>query len=191
MPLNACGCHIDPSGLYVIVKVPAFTNQNAANLMDNQNQSMYTHFGANERDLTRNTILMYEIGTGLPAAEINSVFQITEVKFSHDGKYLTLGSSSGAISVWAIGPHIHQNMKQVIEAMQLQNDFWFNYPIFLPDYEVFNQPQTLITHSNEESKMQSQRLSGGGQLDNTMVRPPQYKKMNQQRASHSNQFNQV
>lgn len=98
-----------------------------------------SHFGANEKELTRNTILMYEIGTGQPAAEINSVFQITEMKFSVDGRFLTLGSSCGAVSVWAMGVHIHQNIKQVIDAMKLSNDFWFNYPIFLPDYEVFSQ----------------------------------------------------
>ena len=54
---------------------------------------------------------MYEIGTGMPAAEINSVFEITQMKFSHDGRYLTLGSSCGAVSVWAMGNHIHQNIK--------------------------------------------------------------------------------
>lgn len=29
VPLNANGCLVDPSGLYVLTKVPAFTNQNA------------------------------------------------------------------------------------------------------------------------------------------------------------------
>ena len=32
IPLNSIGCHVDPSGLYVIVKVPAFANLNAINL---------------------------------------------------------------------------------------------------------------------------------------------------------------
>lgn len=34
IPLNASGCEIDPSGLYFIVKVPAFANQNAVNLVE-------------------------------------------------------------------------------------------------------------------------------------------------------------
>lgn len=68
---------------------------------------MSTHFGANEKDLSRNTVLMYEIGTGLPAAEICSVFQINDMKFSNDARYLTLVSSCGAVSVWALGMHIH------------------------------------------------------------------------------------
>lgn len=107
IPLNANGCEVDPAGLYVIVKVPAFANSNAVNLVDGLSTSTMTHFGANEKELTRNTVLMYEIGTGQPAAEINSVFQITEMKFSLDGRFLTLGSSCGAISVWAMGIHLH------------------------------------------------------------------------------------
>ena len=78
IPLNASSCVIDPSGLYVIVKVPAYSQSNTANLNDGASSlTPASHFGANEKDLTRNTVLMYEIGTGLPAAEICSVFEIT------------------------------------------------------------------------------------------------------------------
>lgn len=137
IPLNASGCHVDPSGLYVLVKVPAFTDVNVLNLGDGPNSDPYSlgHFGANEKDLSRNTIMMYEIGTGMPAAEICSIFEITEMKFSTDGRYLSLGSTSGAISVWSMSNHLHQNVKSVIDSMKSSNDFWFNYPIFLPDYE--------------------------------------------------------
>ena len=143
IPLNASGCQVDPSGLYVVVKVPAFANLNAMNLASGGGASQLAtqigHFGANEKDLARNTILMYEIGTGMPAAEICSVFEISEMRFSCDGRFLALGSTSGAISVWSMGSHLHQNVKQVLDAMKLSNDFWFNYPIFLPDSEQFNQ----------------------------------------------------
>jgi len=65
------------------------------------------------------------------------------MKFSPDGRYLSLGSTSGAISVFSMANHLHQNVKQVLDAMKLQDDFWFNYPIFLPDYEQFNQGSDL------------------------------------------------
>jgi hypothetical protein len=42
---------------------------------------------------------MYEIGTGLPAAEVASIFEIQQMKFSPDGRYLSLGSTSGSICV--------------------------------------------------------------------------------------------
>ena len=54
---------------------------------------------------------MYEIGTGLPAAEVTSVFEISQMKFSPDGRYLSLGSSSGAISVFSMVNNLHQNVK--------------------------------------------------------------------------------
>jgi len=143
IPLNASGCQVDPSGLYVAVRVPAFADLNAMNLASGGGASQLAnqigHFGANEKDLARNTILMYEVGTGMPAAEICSVFEISEMRFSCDGRFLALGSTSGAISVWSMGNHLHQNVKQVLDAMRLSNDFWFNYPIFLPDSEQFDQ----------------------------------------------------
>jgi WD40 repeat protein len=103
IPLNSSGCQCDSSGLYVIVKVPAFASLNAANLDDKP----IGHFGANEKDLARNTVLMYEIGTGMAAAEISSVFEISQMKFSQDGRCLALGSTSGAISVWSMGNHLY------------------------------------------------------------------------------------
>lgn len=63
--------------------------------------------GANERNMKRTAILMYEVGTGLAAAEILSIFDISQMKFSSDARYLSLGSSLGTISVWALGEHLH------------------------------------------------------------------------------------
>jgi hypothetical protein len=39
----------------------------------------------------------------------------------------------------------------VLDGMKIQNDFWFNYPIFLPDYELFNQlPEQLQQETHED-----------------------------------------
>lgn len=94
-------------------------------------QSMGTH----ENDIARTSLLMFEIGTGIAAAEIKSVFEVSSMQFSEDGKYLSLGSSKGCVCVFAMGNHLHENVKQVLDSMKLQPDFWFNYPIFLPDYQ--------------------------------------------------------
>lgn len=56
-----------------------------------------------EKDLHHNTVLAFEIGTGLAAAEIQSVFDITKIEFSADCRYLAMGSSSGSVSIWATG----------------------------------------------------------------------------------------
>jgi DUF1009 family protein len=53
---------------------------------------------------------MYEIGTGLAAAEILSIFDISQMNFSTDGRYLSLGSTQGSVSVWALGDHLFFNV---------------------------------------------------------------------------------
>lgn len=70
--------------------------------------------GTHERDLARTTILMYEIGTGIAAAEVNSIFDITRLEFSSDGRYLAIGSLRGSVSVWAVGDHIYRQMQFII-----------------------------------------------------------------------------
>ena len=75
VPLHAQGCLVDPSGLYVVVKVPPFSPRHTANLTHQQDD--FSNMGLNERDLCRTTILMYEVGTRRVAAEVHSIFDIT------------------------------------------------------------------------------------------------------------------
>jgi len=63
--------------------------------------------GTHENDIERTTILMFEIGTGLASAEIKSVFEVSAMGFSEDGKYLSLGSNKGSVCVLALGQNIH------------------------------------------------------------------------------------
>lgn len=134
VPIHARGCLIDPSGLYVVVQVPPFNQKSQSNAMDSEYEALQA-MGTNENDIERTSLLMFEIGTGIAAAEIKSVFEVASMQFSEDGKYLSLGSTKGAVCVWALGHHLHQNVKQVLDSMKIQSDFWYNYPIFLPDYQ--------------------------------------------------------
>jgi hypothetical protein len=68
--------------------VPPFSN-NQINAHNNNIDLL----GTNEKNLQRTTILMYEIGTGLAAAEILSIFDISTMSFSTDARYLSLGST--------------------------------------------------------------------------------------------------
>lgn len=126
IPRHAKGCLIDPSGLYVVVQVPPFKVKHTREAEGIQ--------GTHENDIERSTLLMFELGTGQAAAEIKSVFEVSSMSFSSCGKYLSLGSTKGTVCVWAVGDHLHQNIKQVMDSVKLQPDFWANYPIFLPDY---------------------------------------------------------
>jgi hypothetical protein len=75
--------------------------------------------GTHENDIERTTLLMFEIGTGLAAAEIKSVFEMSTMSFSEDGKYLALGSNRGSVCVWALGQNLHMNVKQVLDSMKI------------------------------------------------------------------------
>lgn len=96
----------------------------------------FASLASREKDMHHTTILMFEIGTGLPATEIQSIFDISLVQFSHDGRYLAVGSNSGCLSVWAVGEQLLSNMVRVLEAMKLAKDFWHNFPIYLPNYKA-------------------------------------------------------
>ena len=73
-----------------------------------------------------------------------SIFDLTEMKFSSDGRYLALGSSSGSVSVWALGDQLHHNISQVVEAMKATTNFWHNFPIYLPTYEQQKPREELV-----------------------------------------------
>ena len=113
----------------MVLQVPPFANR----LVDVQTNNVDL-IGTNEKNLQRTTVLMYEIGTGLAAAEILSIFDISQMNFSTDGRYLSLGSTQGSVSVWALGDHLFFNVQQVMEAASKTKGFWYNFPIFLPDY---------------------------------------------------------
>ena len=92
---------------------------------------------------------MFEIGTGQAAAEILSIFDLTEMKFSSDGRYLALGSSSGSVSVWALGEHLYSSVTNVLDAMKTATNFWNNFPIYLPDYEKPRLNDEIIVTNND------------------------------------------
>lgn len=141
IPLHAKDCSIDPSGLYVLVQVPPYNPHTAIHLTSEgtigltQDEEGFGTTAQGESEIERTTVLMYEVGTGNIASEIKSVFSIAKMAFSSDGRYLSLASKKGCVAVWALGNHLYQNMRQVLESVDLQPDFWSNYPIFLKDYQ--------------------------------------------------------
>ena len=134
VPLHAQGCLIDPSGLYVVVKVPPYSPRHTSNLTHMGEE--FGNMGLNEKDFCRTTILMYEVGTRKVAAEVHSIFDISTMSFSTDGRYLSLGSKKGSVSVWALGDHLFRGVHEVIERTKSRQDFWCNYPIYLPDHQT-------------------------------------------------------
>ena len=54
---------------------------------------------------------MFEVGTGRACAELKSLFEVSSLSFSPDGRFLSLGSRTGAVCVWALGEHLLSNIR--------------------------------------------------------------------------------
>jgi len=135
VPPHAGSLTVDPSGLYFLISVPPFSDK-AARHLEAYGEYLEEDFGQAEHaegEIERTTLLLYEVGTGNIAAEIRSIFEVSKTAFSADGRCLAAGSKRGCVAVWAIGEHLFDNMKGVLEQAKGNRDFWANYPIFIDD----------------------------------------------------------
>jgi hypothetical protein len=48
-------------------------------------------------------------------------------------------------------------MRQILEAMALSNDFWYNYPIFLSDHQVVPQPPKLPSIDSKQYSVEKEK----------------------------------
>lgn len=87
--------------------MPPFSPKHTTNLMSHINgDGEIRTSGQHEKDLERTTLLMFEVGTGRACAELRSLFEVSAISFSPDGRYLSLGSRTGSVCVWALGEHL-------------------------------------------------------------------------------------
>jgi hypothetical protein len=80
---------------------------------------------------SRTRVLFYEIGTGLLASEISSLFTISSFSFSPNGKFFVAGSKSGCVSIWAIGDNLFGNITNFLKTIEVQRDIWSSYPLYI------------------------------------------------------------
>jgi hypothetical protein len=62
-----------------------------------------------------NTVVLYEIGTGQYAGEIPNLFDIEHIAFSQEGKFISIGSKQGVVSIWSTGPDLRENIFEVLD----------------------------------------------------------------------------
>ena len=121
------GLSIDPSGLYIAVSV-----KNNSSEPDQHMRWKWTIKGDwNVFEGTRTWIVIYELGTGLVAAEIGSLFDISTFSFAPNGWFFVAGSKGGCVSIWAMSDDIVSNIQRVMSQMDVNSDFWSAYPIFI------------------------------------------------------------
>lgn len=105
------GLSIDPSGLYIAVSVK--TNSSEPDMNTWWKWTIKGDWNVVEGSRTR--IIFYELGTGLIAAEINSLFDISTFSFCPNGKLFVAASKSGCVSIWAISDDIINNILKVMQ----------------------------------------------------------------------------
>ena len=77
----------------------------------------------------KNTLIIFEIGTGNICNLITNCFSISKVKFDHFGKNLFIGSNKGDFSVWKIPENIEFAIQNVNNEIKINKNFWEFYEI--------------------------------------------------------------
>lgn len=121
---SSVGCVIDPSGLYV----GTFAESS---------------IGVNNR------FAVFEIGTGKKASELGRLenVSVNAVKWSHDGRYLLIGSLSGVLTVWRLPKVFIGSIHEMLSSMQTNPFIWQDYPIELANKTL---PRIRDTRKNKE-----------------------------------------
>lgn len=136
------GVAIDPSGLYLAISAKSNSVAPTGGL---HKKWMFKTDKFNITTGSRTRILIYEIGTGNLASEISSLFEISSFSFSPDARFLVAGSTSGCVSIWAVGEKL-QNI------MSMPPDIWLNYPLYIRNEytEQIEEANVEIFRSNIE-----------------------------------------
>ena len=77
----------------------------------------------------KNTLIIFELGTGNICNLITNCFSISKVKFDHFGKNLFIGSNKGDFSVWKIPENIEFAIQNVNNEIKINKNFWEFYEI--------------------------------------------------------------
>ena len=86
------------------------------------------------------SIELYELGTGQLCKQMNQSFQIGSLCWTHDGKYLSVGSKNNQqfSMVWADKQTL-ENIWTLTDSLRKNKNFWKNYPINLRGQEIQNE----------------------------------------------------
>lgn len=100
-------CAVDPSGLYFATLACA-----------------------------QHKVVIAEIGTGKVAAEIGSLFEVSNLVYSPCGQYLWISSAKGTVAVFKVSAQMGYNVRRVVEMVQAVPSYWSQVQIYLPDFEA-------------------------------------------------------
>ena len=108
---------IDNSGLFLAVLCEL-----------NYNNSICCNNEENSKTM-KNSIIIFEIGTGNVASCVNYINPINKMIFDNEGNYLIIAGEKGELSLWKLPENMIYNIKNVLNEMREIPNFWDDYEI--------------------------------------------------------------
>ena len=103
----------------------------------------------NEEDIKcrKNSIIIFEIGTGNVASCVNYINPINKMIFDNDGNYLIIAGIKGELSLWKLSENMTYNIQNILKEMKANPFFWDDYEIVY-DNTITNFKNDIINNSN-------------------------------------------
>ena len=103
----------------------------------------------NEEDIKyrKNSIIIFEIGTGNVASCVNYINPINKMIFDNDGNYLIIAGIKGELSLWKLSENMTYNIQNILKEMKVNPFFWDDYEIVY-DNTITNFKNDIINNSN-------------------------------------------
>ena len=108
---------IDNSGLFLAVLCELNYNNSICCNKEENNKTM------------KNSIIIFEIGTGNVASCVNYINPINKMIFDNEGNYLIIAGEKGELSLWKLPENMIYNIKNVLNEMREIPNFWDDYEI--------------------------------------------------------------
>ena len=113
---------------------------------ENENDNINTMINGRINNYKRNFIIIFEIGTGKVKTCINYISPISKIIFDNEGKYLIIAGKKGEISLWELCDSMSANIRNVLEQMKINDNFWNQYEIKYDNNKDF---QNEIVNNND------------------------------------------
>ena len=128
-----------------------------------------TQIDNNEMDIIcrKNSIIIFEIGTGNVASCVNYINPINKMIFDKEGNYLIIGGAKGELSLWKLSENMTYNIKNILHEMKSNPYFWDDYEIIY-DNSTANFKNDFINNNNYVINKKGRNFSPDNQINHNI-----------------------
>jgi WD40 repeat protein len=117
---NLNNIEVDNSGLFLAV---------LCEINDIDEYDIKTNNNEEDVKCRKNSIIIFEIGTGNVSSCVNYINPINKMIFDNDGNYLIIAGIKGELSLWKLSENMSYNIKNILNEMKANPFFWDDYEI--------------------------------------------------------------